>query len=76
MYHSVSIQSPHVRTFFKLISWAMKTIFPLFCKTVDVITVSDDEEEEEETGFKLSKLEEVGGGETDGVMEGIIFLMQ
>jgi len=54
----------------------MKTIFPLFCKTVDVITVSDDEEEEEETGFKLSKLEEVGGGETDGVMEGIIFLMQ
>ena len=71
---SVSTQSPRVTwTFFKLISMAMKTIFPFFCTGANVYTISDDEEEEEETGFKVSKLEEVSGGETDGVIEGIIF---
>ena len=72
MYHSVCIESC-VRTFFKLISSVCKSIFLLFYTGVDVITLSDGEEEEEETGFKLGKLEEVSGDETDGDIEGIIF---
>ena len=52
---------------------AIRTIFPFFCTGTNVCTISDDEEEEEETGFKLSKLEEVTGSETDVVIEGIIF---
>jgi len=49
----------------------MKTSFSLFCTGADSFTMSDDGEEE--TGFKLSKLEEVSGDETCGVMEGIYF---
>lgn len=49
----------------------MKTIFSLFCTdAASFIIISDDEEQEEETGYKLMKLEEVSGGETDDVMEG------
>lgn len=54
---------------------AMKTIFSLFCTGANVNTVSDDEKEEEETGFKVSRLEEVSGGETDGIIGGINFLI-
>ena len=49
----------------------MKTSFSLFCTGADSFTMSDDGEEE--IGFKLSKLEEVSGDETCGVMEGIYF---
>lgn len=49
----------------------MKTTYSLFCTGADsFIIISDDEEQEEETGYKLGKLEEVSGGETDVVMKG------
>ena len=51
----------------------MKTIFPFFHTGANVYTISGDEEKEEETGFKVSKLEEVSGGETDVVISGIVF---
>ena len=47
--------------------------FPFFCTGANLNAISDDEEEEEEIGFKVSKLEEISGSETDGVIEGINF---
>lgn len=49
----------------------MKTTYSLFCTGADsFIIISDDKEQEEETGYKLGKLEEASGVETDVVMKG------